>query len=52
MGSVPEWYRLITAARYLRVAPWELLDRPSAWVEMALASSSAENRARKQRGDA
>jgi hypothetical protein len=36
---------LIRAARYLGVAPWELIDRPLAWQEMALAAESAESKA-------
>lgn len=49
MGAVPEWYRLLTAARYLRVQPWELLDRGTFWVDAAIAAMDAENRAQGQR---
>ncbi len=30
------------AARYLGVAPWELLRQPLVWTEMALAAQAAE----------
>ena len=43
---MPEWYPVISAARYLGVAPWELLDQPSEWQEWALAAQAAENDAR------
>lgn len=46
MGDVPEWYSLIAAARYLGVAPWDLVDRPTAWAHMANAAMDAEHRAR------
>lgn len=42
VGSVPPWYTLIKAARYLRVAPWDLAVRPVWWVHVALASQAAE----------
>lgn len=42
MGEAPEWYELIVAAKYLRVAPWELLERPVVWKAWALAAASAE----------
>ncbi len=45
MGACPEWYELIRAGRYLGVAPWELLERPRAWIDMALAAESAEIKA-------
>lgn len=45
MGRMPEWYPLVRAARYLGVAPWELLEQPSAWMDFALIAESAENEA-------
>ena len=45
MGTMPEWYPLIRAARYLGVAPWKLLEQQSAWVDFALIAESAENEA-------
>jgi hypothetical protein len=45
MGSLPEWYTLVRAARYLGVAPWELLEQQSAWMDWALMAESAENEA-------
>jgi hypothetical protein len=52
MGSVPAWYTTIQAARYLGVAPWELLEQPLFWQETALASQRAESSAAKQRDKA
>lgn len=42
MGEVPQWYRVIKAAQYLRVPPWDLARRPVAWVRMAEEAQSAE----------
>ena len=42
---MPEWYPLIRAARCLGVAPWELLEQRSTWLEWALIAESAENEA-------
>jgi hypothetical protein len=39
---MPDWYPLLTAARYLGVAPWELVDQPAEWLEWALSAQSAE----------
>jgi hypothetical protein len=41
------WYRLIVAAKYLRVAPWDLAEKPYWWVEIAQAAMSAEARYQK-----
>ena len=49
MGEVPEWYELITAAKYLGVAPWDLLEQPLIWQEGAHKAEMAEYEARKQR---
>lgn len=48
MGAMPQWYILIRAARYLGVAPWEMMDQPKVWIEWALAAESAENHAMQQ----
>lgn len=45
MGYLPDWYPLIRAARYLRVPPWELRERPVYWHDWALIAESAENEA-------
>jgi hypothetical protein len=42
MGECPSWFRVVQAARYLRVAPWDLADQPLYWLEVAEASQSAE----------
>lgn len=42
MGSAPPWYFTIKAAKYLGVAPWDLVDKPAVWVDMALEMESAE----------
>jgi len=46
VGTMPTWYPLLRAARYMGVAPWELMDRPIAWMEWALIAEAAENEAR------
>ena len=42
MGYAPYWYRLLTAARYYECKPWELIDLPIFWTEIAIAAMSAE----------
>lgn len=42
MGACPEWYPIIRAARYLGVAPWELVEQPAAWIDWALIAQNAE----------
>ena len=42
LGACPEWYPVLRAARWLGVAPWELLDRPRVWLDWALTAESAE----------
>lgn len=39
---MPEWYPLVAAAHYLHVPPWELAERPSVWVEWALAAAGID----------
>jgi hypothetical protein len=46
MGYCPPWYTIIRAAKYMGVAPWELIDQPKCWAEWALAAESAEVEAR------
>ena len=49
MGSCPDWYVLIRAAKYLGVAPWVLQTQPAAWMDWALMAESAENEAERAR---
>lgn len=42
MGEIPDWYRLLRAARELHVAPWELAKQPLVWQEWALNAVRAE----------
>ena len=44
MGHLPPWYRTVRAARYLGVAPWDLLDRPDSyeWEQAALIAEQGE----------
>lgn len=44
MGECPDWYPLLSAARYLRVAPWDLAQRPVWWMRVAIAAQAAEAR--------
>ncbi len=54
MGEYPEWYRTIVAARWLGVPPWDLIERPAAWQEWAIAAADAQSEAneklRRKRG--
>lgn len=45
MGHAPDWWQLVAAARYLKVAPWELHAQPVWWLHMALDAMEAENHA-------
>lgn len=38
-----EWYRLIRAAKYLGVAPWDLARQSVAWMNMALSAESIDD---------
>ena len=49
MGECPSWYRLMQAAKYLGVAPWDLAVQPAWWQEMALTAMSSEAGAEKQK---
>lgn len=48
-GTLPDWYAVIVASKWLGVAPWELADAPVAWLEWALAAMGAEGNAHEQR---
>ena len=43
MGEMQDWYRLIRAARYLHVAPWDLADRSILWMKWALSAESIDS---------
>ena len=45
MGSVPDWYPVLRAAKYLGVAPWALLEQPGDWLQVALDAEAAEHEA-------
>lgn len=49
MGEQPYWYRLIVAARYLHVPPWELAQQPTWWMETAMIARNAEIEAENER---
>ncbi|MDW8006428.1 MAG: hypothetical protein RMJ05_06885 [Thermomicrobium sp.] len=51
MGEPPAWYRVIRAARYLGVAPWELLEREAVWFTWGLAAEAAEAKAERARAE-
>lgn len=42
MGAPPTWYRVVKAARYLRMTPPEVAKMPLFWVEAAEAAQDAE----------
>lgn len=39
---MPEWYRIISVAKYLGVPPWELAAQDAVWFDWAEAARSAE----------
>jgi len=41
----PDWYAVIQAAKYLGVAPWEMLEQSVFWFDKAIIAISAENQA-------
>lgn len=45
LGALPDWYALVRAARYLHVAPWDLLQQPVAYLHWAITAEAAENEA-------
>lgn len=49
MGECPPWYPLLSAARYLGVAPWVLAEQPITWLDRAKAAMSAEAHARQMK---
>jgi hypothetical protein len=49
MGTLPWWYPLLRAARYLGVPPWVLEEAPAVWMFRALAAEKAEGRAAEDR---
>lgn len=49
MERAPAWYHLIQAAKYLGVAPWDLLERPQAWQGLAVSAMKSEAYAEKQK---
>lgn len=52
MGYCPDWYYLITAARYLKVPAWELQRQPIIWQTWAHAAMTAEDKAQSQKEQA
>lgn len=49
MGEIPEWYLVIRAARYLGVAPWDLIGQSSLWLGWALTAQRAESEAAEEK---
>ena len=47
MGEQPTWHRVLKAAQYLRVAPWELASQPLFWLEAAESAQAADAHAEK-----
>jgi len=42
MGACPDDYALVQAAKYLGVAPWELMEQSIWWMDRALMFMTAE----------
>lgn len=49
MGQVPQWYRVLQAARYLKVPVWELETQPWRYVLQAEEAQAAVNQAATER---
>jgi hypothetical protein len=49
MGVCPDWYGVITAARYLGVPPWELIEQSIYWQDRAFVAMTAEKQAQEVR---
>ena len=47
-GVCPDWYRLIRAAKFMGIAPWELMEQSAFWMDAALTAESAEIGAQNQ----
>jgi hypothetical protein len=43
---MPDWYPLMKAAEWMKVAPWELLARPMIWTVWAQEAQAAEAHAK------
>jgi len=46
---MPEWYVFLQAAKYLGVAPWDLIDHGIAYTNAALVAMDAEAKASRDR---
>jgi hypothetical protein len=51
MGSVPRWYALLRAAKYLGCAPWELAGQEPLWLNLALAAEGVETRVERKQAE-
>lgn len=47
---MPDWFRLMEAAIYLGVPPWDLANKPVFWQEAALVHKDSIAWARQQLG--
>jgi hypothetical protein len=52
MGHRPQWHITMTAARYMGVDPWELIEQPLCWTRWALDSMHAEQESERQKSEA
>ncbi len=46
MGTIPDDYALVQAARYLGVAPWDLIEQSTWWIDRALMFMTEEHEAK------
>lgn len=49
MGEAPEWYMLMQQAKYLGVAPWDLMEQPVVWRTWVNQAVRAETEAKNQK---
>ena len=45
MGELPDWFPVLKAAKYLGVAPWDLIKQPVVWMTWAMELHQAEREA-------
>lgn len=50
LGEIPPWYRVIRAAKWAGVAPWDLADRSAFWVSAIEETMMVESRLGEQKG--
>jgi hypothetical protein len=50
VGYIPSWYRVIRAAKYAGVAPWELAEQHGFWLSAIEETMLVESKAEREKG--